>query len=378
MISKKQKDTAFKDRLRSFLRSPWTPGLLTLLIIALVLGTHFFPGSQRPIDEPVSGNDSGVQVDSLTYLLKTLFNEYGVLWRQQTNIKWAAGEWFIKVPADLPLPSFHLAIQGKLRLLDADILFAKDEPHLSRIIMDIGWGDSSFCRLYMTRGEEISRATGKIVLIIDDFGSKWNSTTEAFLEMGSNLTVSVLPGERLSTKIVKEARKRGCEVILHLPMEPLSAPFKDNGYIILAKMPQYKIRDVIQKSLDDVPGISGVNNHMGSKVTSDRQTITEVLKELKRYDLYFLDSRTSSSSVAYDIARQLGMRCGRRDVFFDVDTDKNVIREQIKSLADKAGSRGYAIGIGHCYKNTYEVLAEEIPKYQKKGYEFVTLSEVIR
>lgn len=378
MTSGTRKKSSFKKGMLAFLKSPWTPGLLTMLIIALVLGTHFYSQRKDTQKKEYEEKYSGLPVDTLSYLLKELFIEYGVSWRQQANPKWPAGEWFVKIPADLPLPSFHLAIQAKINCINAGIMYAKDEPHLSRVIMDIGWADSSLCKLYLTKGEEIDRATGKIALIIDDFGAKWNSTIEAFLAMGSNITVSVLPGQRLSTKVVKEARKKGCEVILHLPMEPLSAPFKDDGYIILAKMPQYKIRDVIQRSLNDVPGISGVNNHMGSKVTSDRQTITDVLYELKKRNLYFLDSRTSSSSIAYDVAKQMGMRCGKRDIFFDVDTDKKVIRHQIKLLADKASSRGFAVGIGHCYKNTYEVLAEEIPKYQKKGYVFVTLSEVIR
>ena len=378
MNNRQVKNNRQGNRLLAYLKSPWTPAFIITFIILLILGSHFYIDREEENEDVPEIQAIQHPVDELTQLFEHIFREYGLTWKKKANAKLAMCEWHVTVPIDLPVPSLHLAIQEKIQLFDARIILAKEEPLLSRVSINIGWGDSVFCMIYLHKGEKKTRQVGKIALIVDDFGSQFNSVVESLLQFGGHITISVIPGERFSTKITQEARKRGCEVILHLPMEPLSSPFKDNGYIIVAKMPRYKIRDVIQRSLETVPGVLGVNNHMGSRVTSDRHTITDVLVELKKRDLYFLDSRTVSSSVAYDIAKELEMQCGKRDVFFDVDSDKHIISQRIEELAHKARTAGFSIGIGHCNKSTYDVLAEEIPKWQKKGFKFVTLSEVIR
>ena len=49
---------------------------------------------------------------------------------------------------------------------------------------------------------------------------------------------------------------------------------------------------------------------------------------LKRHGKYFIDSRTTSQTVAEDIMRTRGVPTARRHVFLDNDNDKNKIREQ--------------------------------------------------
>ncbi len=161
-------------------------------------------------------------------------------------------------------------------------------------------------------------------------------------------------------------------------MEPMDTRFKKDDYTIMTNMSSETIGKIIQRSLDDVPNAVGVNNHMGSKVTSHRQTITHVLSELKKRDLYFIDSRTINTTVAFDVARAIGMRCEERDVFIDVEEGKGTIQHSLWELARKAKENGHAIGIGHCHRMTLEVLREEIPRIQAKGYKFVFLSEVVR
>jgi polysaccharide deacetylase 2 family uncharacterized protein YibQ len=138
------------------------------------------------------------------------------------------------------------------------------------------------------------------------------------------------------------------------------------------------IRKTVRRSLGEVPGAAGVNNHMGSQATAERRTITVVLEEIDNRDLYFIDSRTTPSTMAYDVAREMGLRCGKRDVFLDVEARRDAIRARLWELARNAETNGFSIGIGHCHRLTLEVLRQEIPKLKARGFRFVRLSEIVQ
>lgn len=317
-------------------------------------------------------------VEELKQVLGDVLDEHGVSWGLQKHQKNRVEVWQVRVPNDLPIPSLHLAIQEGLGRVGAQVLFAKSEPISGLVSLQIGWQDSCFIEAHLSNLKDIWREEGKIALIIDDFGDRWDHSSKSFLDLGADITMSVLPGRKMSSEVARELRRRGFEVILHLPMEPFNSPYKNDGYIILANMDRQEILRVIQRSLDDVPGVVGVNNHMGSKVTSDRRSITDVLEELKAKNLYFVDSRTIAASVAGEVAQVLGLRYGERDVFFDVEREKDTIRKRLWELTQKAKVNGFSIGIGHCQRMTLEVLQEEIPKIQAKGFRFVRVSEVVR
>jgi polysaccharide deacetylase 2 family uncharacterized protein YibQ len=316
-------------------------------------------------------------VNALKDTLQTVFKTQHIPWKTYQNPN-EIEVWTASVSPRVPIPSLHLEIQNALHRVEAKILSAKSDPVADRVLLDIGWEDSCFLHIVLNRTEEEWIEQGTIALIIDDFGLHWNATVRSFLDFGELITVSVIPGEKYSKKVAVEAAEKGCEVILHLPMEPISARHRNDGYIVLYQMPRHKIRDVVQRSLNSVPGAVGVNNHMGSRVTSDRNTITDVLEELKIRNLYFIDSRTIAESQAFDVAREMNMRCGKRDVFFDFKLDPETIRSSLSTLAKKARTKGCAIGIGHCHDVTLKVLQEEISRYQAKGVRFQKVSRVIR
>ena len=103
-----------------------------------------------------------------------------------------------------------------------------------------------------------------------------------------------------------------------------------------------------------------------------------VCNVLKRHGRYFVDSRTTSETVAEDIMRSRGVPTARRHVFLDNDDDINKIRNQLYKLVDKAEAKGNAIGIGHAKKLTLQVLKEEIPKLKKNGFKFQFASFVVK
>lgn len=365
-----------KEKKGRFVRNIETPLAIGTFLILVMLVIHAY--LQKRVESGVAARDKGAfpPIEELNRVLIETLNAHGASYTVRTEK--ALDFWRIEVPPDLSIPSLHLAIQEGIRKVDARILFAESEPLSGRVSLKIGWQDSCFIRASLLRSKSIPQEQGRIAIIVDDFGDRWNSLVKSFLDLKTSVTYSVIPGMEMSSRVAREMIQNGCEVILHMPMEPISASFGNNKYMIRSDMSREKIGEIIQKALDEVPGAVGMNNHMGSKVTSDRRAITCVLEELKSRGLYFVDSRTTTSTIAYDIAKSLNLACGKRDVFLDVEQDRETIRKGVWELAQKAKTKGFSIGIGHCYPMTLEILREEMPKIKAKGFRFVHISEVVR
>jgi len=220
-------------------------------------------------------------------------------------------------------------------------------------------------------------ARPRIAIIIDDLGNSKRVDDEV-LAIDAPLTVSVFPLLSDSKNAAEKASSNGMEVMLHLPMEPLDYPKSNPGEgVLLTSMDDIAIITQLYEDIKSVPGIKGVNNHMGSKFTEDLEKMRIVLMQLKDKGLYFVDSKTSPRSKSDKTAREMGLRAGARDVFLDNQQDEGHIIGQIEELKKIARKHGSAIGIGHPYPVTIATLRKAIPGVEKE-FNIVHASELVR
>ncbi|MCX5707008.1 MAG: divergent polysaccharide deacetylase family protein [Candidatus Omnitrophica bacterium] len=216
----------------------------------------------------------------------------------------------------------------------------------------------------------------KIAIVIDDWG--YNLNNLGYLkEIRYPLTLAVLPNLHYSRKISQEGSLLGFEIILHLPMEPLENLRLEKN-TITASMEKAKISMIIKQDLENMVNVRGVSNHMGSKVTRDERVMSIVFKELKKKNLYFLDSFVTPASVCAGLAKDSHLPFAERDIFLDNKEERSYIIRQLNKLKVKAKINGYAIGIGHDRKNTLSVLKEAMSQMEKEGYKFVFVSELAK
>jgi len=192
--------------------------------------------------------------------------------------------------------------------------------------------------------------------------------------------VAVLPYSPLAQETASIARQNGLEVILHLPLESLNNVYDNNHTegIILSGMSRKEIEAAVGDSLTQVPYISGVNSHMGSKITSQPAVIRTVLEQIQGKELYFVDSRTTARSVAYDVAQEMGIPSGYRHVFLDSEFDENFIRRQLLQLFRQAQKNGSAIAICHPSPETLKVLRENLYLATEYNLQTVFASEIVQ
>jgi polysaccharide deacetylase 2 family uncharacterized protein YibQ len=218
---------------------------------------------------------------------------------------------------------------------------------------------------------------GKIVLILDDVGFE-HQPMAAAMSIDPNVNFSVLPNASHALADATLLHERGFEVLCHLPMEPEHFPRVSPGAgAVLTSMSDDEIARTTVAGLQAVPYARGVNNHMGSRATADRRVMERVLAALPE-GMYFIDSRTTGSSVAGAVARERRVRTASRNVFLDDVPTESAIRAQLLELAREAQAHGVAIGIGHMYPATVRVLIAEAPVLRREGFRFVRASEAVR
>lgn len=362
--------------MRDFLKTPWAPLLIGSFIVLLMVAiSRYSPQSIKKSSKfrPVKTWPA----DSLQADLSTVFSDLRLTYKFNKNDQGDGGYYNIQVHRDLPMVTVQLRIQECLGRYDAVIISAPKDPISQKLMLNIGWADSVFFRIFMNP-IQVSQDSGKIALLIDDFGDRWDGFIESFCYLGGKISVSVLPGRPLSERVALEMDKRGCEVLLHMPMEPTNANYSDNGYMVLASMTKEDVQAVVRKALSEIPTAVGMNNHMGSRITENRKMMRYILSVIQEHRLYFVDSRTTGKSVAYDVACEMNLPCAKKHYFIDNKSDPAEIRKWLYTLVQKAGEDGQAVGIGHCHRSTLQVLQEEIPKIQKRGFIFVGLSDIVR
>ena len=193
----------------------------------------------------------------------------------------------------------------------------------------------------------VQAAGARLAIIIDDVGNDYVQAQQV-LELPVGVTVAILPQLHNSSRIARQAHRQGREVMLHQPMQSIRHRKLGPGGLTLHHS-QTEIQKVISDNLSSVPHVAGINNHMGSLLTRDPNSMRWFMDVLKQHELFFIDSRTDSGSHAEMVARESGLFTARRDIFIDHDKSPEAIRSQLQLALQLAQKRGSAIAIGHPY-----------------------------
>ncbi len=186
----------------------------------------------------------------------------------------------------------------------------------------------------------------KATIIIDDIGNSFEEAKKIW-SINKNITLSILPFLKFSKKISIYAQKKHLPVMLHVPMEPYNCKGKLESYFLLTNMSDEEIKNITKKILNSIPYYQGVNNHMGSKFTSNKECLEKFFNVIKDKNIFFIDSKTSHNSIAGKISIEKGILTGIRDIFIDNILDKKYILSQLERVYELAIKKEYVIAIGH-------------------------------
>ena len=208
-------------------------------------------------------------------------------------------------------------------------------------------------------------------IIIDDLGQSSERDSRT-LALPGPVTMAIMPDTPHATDFARQAHKAGKTVILHMPMDPATGPYAWHPGIPIEELARR-----LDSALLKVPYAAGINNHMGSRMTAQREPMAWLMGELQRRHLFFVDSRTSAATVAAAEAQAQGLAHVSRDVFLDDVRTTEAIGAQLQQGIAVARKQGSAVLIGHPYPQTLEVLARELPRLESQGVILLDLPQMI-
>lgn len=216
-----------------------------------------------------------------------------------------------------------------------------------------------------------------IAIVIDDLGIS-KERTERTINLPAPLTASFLAYADNLLKQTAAAKRGGHELLVHTPMEPMNEKNDAGPGALTTEMDKEEILDRLNLMLASFPGYVGINNHMGSRFTSNEEKMRIVLEELQKRGLLFLDSLTSKKSTGRELARRLEVPHTVRNVFIDHTREKDRVEKQLELLEAYARKHKTAVGIGHPHPVTLDALEKWIPEAKERGFVFVPISKIVR
>jgi len=279
-----------------------------------------------------------------------------------------------KVFGDFPTDPFLAELENHIEQANSQ---AKLKISRDKGIIKLYWQDELRLELHYQVPVVVKTNRGKIAVIMDDLGSSLRPVNK-LLQLDVMITPAILPGTSRAKKMTALLQNNGREYMIHLPMQPRSYPKTNPGAnALLLGQSEAETRRLIQSYIKGVPGAVGCNNHMGSRYTEESQPMQLVLAELKRYGLFFVDSRTIGDSVAFTEARKMGLKTATRNIFLDNDEDISAIRKQIHRMVSLAGDNHEIIAICHPYSETLEAFRLEQDWLKEQEVDFVPASALV-
>ena len=241
------------------------------------------------------------------------------------------------------------------------------------LLVQSGWLDPAFA----DQPDSEFSGTVRIALIIDDLGNTLQAGKRT-AALNGPVACAILPHTPFGQTIAQQAFLSGKEVLLHLPLQPVEhSETTGLGTIIIDNTRTQLVR-IFEADIVSIPHVIGVSNHMGSLLTRHPGHMEWLMDAVKAHgNLFFVDSYTTVSSVALQLARERGVPSIRRDVFLDNVPTAAAIDEEFRRLKRRAKKHGIAVGIGHPYPETLHYLEQVLPTLIDEGIELVSVGRLI-
>jgi polysaccharide deacetylase 2 family uncharacterized protein YibQ len=228
--------------------------------------------------------------------------------------------------------------------------------------------------LFILFSQYINATQHQIAIVIDDIGYRY--TDEYALTLPGNITYAVLPHTPYGQKLAQQAHRQQHDVLLHIPMESTIGKKLGPG-ALTSEMNEKTIQKQLSKAFAEIPFAVGINNHMGSYFTQLYQPMASTMRFLKRKNVLFLDSMTTTKSKGEELAKRFGVPSLHRHIFLDNQLDESYITQQFQKLINKAKKNKAVIAIAHPHPETIAILTKLIPSLTQHNIQLVPISNLL-
>ncbi|MHC1718796.1 MAG: divergent polysaccharide deacetylase family protein [Acidaminococcaceae bacterium] len=302
------------------------------------------------------------------------------------SILWTERKLSVGVPAAEDLESAATLITGKAKAENLFVITRKNTSYAGSkaIVLEVAiYGKAGTQEvtcvtdtLTIYNATKEKKYSGNLAVIVDDCGYDL-APVKKLSELPIKMSFAILPFKANSSAALDVIQNNGKEAMLHLPMEPVDASAASESRMVTVAMTKDEVQAYTKEAVNSLPGIAGVNNHQGSKATSNRSTMKAVLEVLKSEGLFFIDSNTYSKSIGDQAAEELGVATARNQKFLDNSSDVDDIKKNIWAAAEMADRNGVAVVICHARPNTAKAWSEVYSSLKDSGIKFVNASSIV-
>ena len=286
----------------------------------------------------------------------------------------------VNVPRNLSLTLVNLHLTAAVRERGGEILRGIEGAGGRTVTLTLGVSSRPTDIVILQRHRIEVERKPRIAVIVDDLGIKDIDLARRLCGLEQTVTLAVLPFQRYTDDIVRLARDTGTPYILHMPMEPSSAWVDPGEGALMVDDDPGTVERKLARAFASVPGVHGLNNHMGSRATADVRTMEAVLSYLAAERHFFIDSRTSTETEGYAASQRAGVQSAKINGYIDNTdgADPAFIERRVEELAAEAQLHGSAILLGHDRPATVEVLERKLPELAARGFSFVPVRDLVR
>ena len=284
----------------------------------------------------------------------------------------------VQVPKNLSLTLVNFHLTTAVRARGGEILRGIEGKGSGTVTLTLGVRSRPTDIVILQRHRIEVERKPRIAVIVDDLGIKDLNYARRLCALEQTVTLAVLPFQRYTEEIVRLARDTATPYILHMPMEPTSAGANPGEGALMVDDNPDTVERKLARAFASVPGVHGINNHMGSRATEDVRIMDAVMTYLAAKRHFFIDSRTSNKTEGYAASQRAGVQSAKINGYIDVEADTAFIERRVEELAQEAKLQGNAILLGHDRPATVEALERKLPELAARGFIFVPVSELVR
>jgi polysaccharide deacetylase 2 family uncharacterized protein YibQ len=218
----------------------------------------------------------------------------------------------------------------------------------------------------------------KIAVIVTGLGLSETGTQNALTRLPADTTFALAPYGGDLDVWMQQARTKGHELLLQLPLEPFDFPDNDPGpHTLLVSLRPNEMMDRLGFLLTRATNYVGVIPEMGARFTATKPSMEFLLEKLKARGLMFADNGTSSRSIADEVAKEKRIPFSGVDVVLDEVPREDDIDAKLLQLESVARARGVAVATASALPVTVRQLEKWVQDLEERGLQLVPVSATI-
>lgn len=221
--------------------------------------------------------------------------------------------------------------------------------------------------------------SAKIALVITAAGLNRDVTRFAIDALPAGVTLAFAPVKPDVGALAEEAKGDGHTVLVEIPMEPINKRRDPGAMTLRVSNPVGENLKRLEQALARVPVASGASSYLGAKFNAVEQAADPVVRALGQRGLFFFENQPTQTSVLEALSARSNLPYAKGTTVIDADKSARAIRAALDALERRARATGrVSVGVGSALRSTISTVDLWAKEAQKRGVEFVPVTEVRR